>query len=653
MKRTITLLFAALMAASVIAQAPQKMSYQAVIRNTSNQLVVNHSVGMRISILKETATGTVVYTETHTVTSNGSGIVTVEIGAGTPVTGTFAAIDWSTGKYFVKTETDPEGGTSYSVTGTSQLLSVPYALRADKAATADKITGSLNKLEVAGQTDNYEEALFEVKNKTGQTVFAVYNEGVRIFVDNGSAKGAKGGFAIGGFGSSKADPQNYFVVNPDSIRAYVNADPAAKGAKGGFAIGGFGSSKAVAQDYLVIHPDSIRMYVNADATVKGAKGGFAIGGFGSSKSVPQEYLIINPDSIRMYVDTYDAAKGAKGGFAIGGFGSSKSVPEEYLRVTRDSTRVYLNNTSAKGKKGGFAVGGFGGSKGAEEDYLFLNSDSTRFYVRNQGDFSSSFDIIGYGADQLRKSLFQADPDTVNIQGVLNVQNNLVVQGNVETQGAVVQVGSLSDASGNTYKTIKIGTDEWMAENLRTTKYSDSTDIQNVTDNTAWSLLTTGAYSEYNNDPLLVNTYGRLYNWHAVNTNLLCPTGWHVPTDTEWANLSMYLTNNNYGYFAGSPEIAKSMASTTLWAATQVLPGPGNAPETNNKTGFNGLPAGQRNYDGTFTGLTQLTMWWSISSGGSFEALSSGLMFDQGMLISGPNQQVSGFSIRCMKGEYLP
>ncbi|HOW40467.1 MAG TPA: fibrobacter succinogenes major paralogous domain-containing protein [Bacteroidales bacterium] len=653
MKRTITLLFAAFMAASVIAQAPQKMSYQAVIRNTSNQLVVNHSVGMRISILKETATGTVVYTETHTVTSNGSGIVTVEIGAGTPVTGTFAAIDWSTGKYFVKTETDPEGGTSYSVTGTSQLLSVPYALRADKATSAEKITGSLNKLEVAGQTDNYEEALFEVKNKTGQTVFAVYNEGVRIFVDNGSAKGAKGGFAIGGFGSSKADPQNYFVVNPDSIRAYVNADPAAKGAKGGFAIGGFGSSKTATQDYLVIHPDSIRMYVNADATVKGAKGGFAIGGFGSSKAAPQEYLIINPDSIRMYVDTYDAAKGAKGGFAIGGFGSSKSLPEEYLRVTRDSTRVYLNNNNSKGKKGGFAVGGFGGAKGSETDYLFLNSDSTRFYVRNQGDFSSSFDIIGYGADQLRKSLFQADPDTVNIQGVLNVQNNLVVAGNVETQGAVVQVGSLSDASGNTYKTVKIGIDEWMAENLKTTKYNDGSDIPNVTDNTAWGLLSSGAYSEYNNDPLLVNTYGRLYNWHAVNTNLLCPTGWHVPTDTEWANLSMYLTNNNYGYFAGSPEIAKSMASTTLWAATPVLPGPGNAPETNNTTGFNGLPAGQRNFDGTFTGLTQLTMWWSISSGGSFDAFSSGLVFDQGMLMTVTNQQVSGFSIRCMKGEYNP
>jgi uncharacterized protein (TIGR02145 family) len=693
MKRIFTFLLAALISASIIAQAPQRMSYQAVIRNSSNQLVVNHSVGMRVSILKESATGTAVYTETHTATSNAGGIVTIEIGGGTPVTGTFSAIDWSTGKYFVKTETDPDGGTSYTITGTSQLLSVPFAFKADKATTAEKLSGPVNKLEVTGQTDNYEEALFEIKNKTGQTVFAVYNEGVRIFVDNGSAKGAKGGFAIGGFGSSKADPQNYFVVNPDSIRAYVNADPAAKGAKGGFAIGGFGSSKAdpqnylvvnpdsirayvnadpaakgakggfaiggfgssktATQEYLVIHPDSIRMYVNADAAAKGAKGGFAIGGFGSSKTVPQEYLVINPDSIRMYVDTDPAAKGAKGGFAIGGFGSSKSLPEEYLRVTRDSTRIYLNDTPAKGKKGGFAVGGFGASKGSSSDYFFLNPDSTRFYVRQLGDLSSTFDIIGYNQSLQRKSLFQANPDTVNIQGVLNVQNNLVVAGNVQTQGEIQQTGSLTDASGNVYMTIKIGSQEWMAENLRTTKYNDGSDIPNVTDDATWTSLTTGAYSDYNNLAANSKVYGNLYNWHAVNTNLLCPAGWHVPTDYDWYEFSMYLSNNNYGYFEGSPEIAKALASTTQWAATDVLPGPGNSPSTNNRTGFNALPAGQRNSDGSFSELTFGTVWWSITSGGSFDAVSSGLRYDQGMLMTSSNLQVSGLSIRCIKGVYTP
>ncbi|MBI5009136.1 MAG: fibrobacter succinogenes major paralogous domain-containing protein [Bacteroidia bacterium] len=525
--------------------------------------------------------------------------------------------------------------------------------KANKATVAEKLNNPVDKLQITGQTDNLEEALFEIKNKNGQTVFAVYNEGVRIFVDNGSSKGSKGGFAIGGFGSSKAPSQDLFVVNPDSIRAYVNTDPAVKGSKGGFAIGGFGSSKGSKQDLLVVHPDSIRLYIDTDVATKGSKGGFAIGGFSNSKAGIQDLFIVNPDSIRAYIDTNPFAKGSKGGFAIGGFGSSKAAAEEYLRVTRDSTRVYLNNEASKGKKGGFAVGGFGNSKSTETDYLFLNSDSTRFYVRQQGGQSSSFDIIGFDQSQKRKSLFQAGPDTVNIQGVLSVQNNLVVAGNVETTGEVQQIGSLTDNSGNTYKTIKIGTQEWMVENLKTTKYNDGSDIPVETDNTAWSLLTTGAYSDYENNPVNVSIYGRLYNWHAVNTNLLCPAGWHVPTDVEWADFNMYLTNSGYGFFEGSPEIAKAIASTTLWAPSLVPPGPGNAPQTNNKTGFNALPAGQRNPDGTFAELNLGTTFWTMSSAGSFDALSNGLRYDQGMLMNQTHPQVAGFSVRCIKGIYIP
>lgn len=115
------------------AQAPEKMSYQAVIRNASNALVTNQSIGMRVSILKTTATGTTVYQETHTTTTNANGLASIEIGGGTVVSGTFATIDWSADKYFVKTETDPAGGTNYTITGTSQLLSTSYALFAKKA----------------------------------------------------------------------------------------------------------------------------------------------------------------------------------------------------------------------------------------------------------------------------------------------------------------------------------------------------------------------------------------------------------------------------------------------------------------------------------------------------------------------------------------
>jgi hypothetical protein len=113
---------------TVRAQAPQKMSYQAVVRTSANELVTSKPVGMRISILQGTATGSAVYVETQTPTTNANGLVTLEIGGGTQVSGTMTGINWATGTYFIKTETDPAGGSNYTISGASQLLSVPYAL---------------------------------------------------------------------------------------------------------------------------------------------------------------------------------------------------------------------------------------------------------------------------------------------------------------------------------------------------------------------------------------------------------------------------------------------------------------------------------------------------------------------------------------------
>ncbi len=126
--KTLLLITACLNLNAAQSQAPQKMSYQAVLRNASNALLTNTVVGMKISVLQGSLTGTVAYAETQTPTSNVNGLVTIEIGTGTPVTNTFATINWANGPYFIKTETDPTGGTNYTISGTSQLLSVPYAL---------------------------------------------------------------------------------------------------------------------------------------------------------------------------------------------------------------------------------------------------------------------------------------------------------------------------------------------------------------------------------------------------------------------------------------------------------------------------------------------------------------------------------------------
>ena len=140
MNRFYLLLTAILLTNMVWAQAPEKMSYQAVIRGTDNILYTNQDVGMQIGILQGSASGDLLYLENHTPTTNKNGLISIEIGAGSSVSGSFADIDWSKGPYFILTMTDPTGGTNYSITGTSQLLSVPYALHAQ---TAENITGEI------------------------------------------------------------------------------------------------------------------------------------------------------------------------------------------------------------------------------------------------------------------------------------------------------------------------------------------------------------------------------------------------------------------------------------------------------------------------------------------------------------------------------
>ncbi|MCK0179595.1 hypothetical protein MWU50_09855 [Flavobacteriaceae bacterium S0862] len=135
MKKQLLLFFIGILAMSTYSQSPEKFSYQAIIRDAGDAIVANTGIGMQISILKGSAGGTAVYVETHSPTTNANGLVTLEIGGGSVVSGTFADIDWSNDSYFIKTETDPSGGTSYTITGTSQLLSVPYALHAKTTDT--------------------------------------------------------------------------------------------------------------------------------------------------------------------------------------------------------------------------------------------------------------------------------------------------------------------------------------------------------------------------------------------------------------------------------------------------------------------------------------------------------------------------------------
>ena len=204
--------------------------------------------------------------------------------------------------------------------------------------------------------------------------------------------------------------------------------------------------------------------------------------------------------------------------------------------------------------------------------------------------------------------------------------------------------------GVTYNTVQIGDQCWLKENLRTTKYNDGTSITNITNNSTWTSTTSGAYCCYDNNPSNCDTYGALYNWYAVNTGKLCPSGWHVPSDAEWTTLTNYLSaNSTYWCGSNSSYIAKSLASTTSWNSSTTTCAVGNNLSANNSTGFSALPGGYRYYsDGSFDGLGGCGYWWSSTEYDGSKAWNRNLAYSYAIVYRDNGSKRYGFSVRCLR-----
>ncbi len=192
-------------------------------------------------------------------------------------------------------------------------------------------------------------------------------------------------------------------------------------------------------------------------------------------------------------------------------------------------------------------------------------------------------------------------------------------------------GTVTDIDGNVYQTVTIGTQCWMKENLKTTRYRDGTAIPNVTDSLAWAINTTGAYSHYNNNSANNSTYGKLYNWYAVsNSKNICPIGWHVPSDTEWSTLVNFL--------GGESVAGGKMKATSVW----------DSPNTGatNSSGFKGIPGGYRaEY---FYNIGGEALFWTSDNFSSSVTINITLnTFNSEALRNGSLKYVGG-SVRCVK-----
>ncbi|WP_194775440.1 fibrobacter succinogenes major paralogous domain-containing protein [Pararhodonellum marinum] len=215
---------------------------------------------------------------------------------------------------------------------------------------------------------------------------------------------------------------------------------------------------------------------------------------------------------------------------------------------------------------------------------------------------------------------------------------------------IAQTGSVLDIDGNAYRTVKIGNQIWMAENLRTSRYRDGDSIPEISDRKAWENTQSGASSHYqNNQSEFGEKYGKLYNWHAVSTGKLCPKGWHVPGDEEWQALERHIgmsedliaTVGARGWDQQWDGKLKS-ADKGAWHTDRDY--------YSNETGFTALPAGYRTHTGTFQFIRQFGHWWTSSADNEAMAWKRHLSYYRDIINRNTMLKNAGLCVRCVKDE---
>lgn len=283
-----------------------------------------------------------------------------------------------------------------------------------------------------------------------------------------------------------------------------------------------------------------------------------------------------------------------------------------------------------------------------QGYVLVDSE---LIFADEGQFSfgscTGLSITLIGIDAIEGA--SSSPLVLSLVGSIVEAGDLVAcdQGGSGYLNQDLSYGSVTDVEGNEYATIIIGSQEWMAENLRTSSYSDGSSIANITNGSQWWTLTTGAWSWFENDGDYNFPYGKLYNWYAIaDSRKVCPSGWHVPTEVEWQELESALGMpvnelNGTGYRGVTQSIGGAMKAITFWTE----PNTG----ATNESGFAALPGGNRNADvGGFGTLGSYGHWWSASESVSQEAWMRMLDYSSSGVFRADVDIRDGHSVRCVR-----
>lgn len=608
MKKSFTLILMVLCATALFAQALEKFSYQAVVRNASNALVANAPVGVRVSILQGGVNGTIVYMEAQTAVTNANGLITLQIGSGNVQQGSFADIDWANGSYFLKTETDPNGGSDYNITSTQQLLSVPYALYAKDAGNIPTVPTNVSAFTndagyltaqdipviptVPTNVSAFENDVPYLTSFTEQQVLSISND--TVFLTGGSFVKLPEGFS-GDYNDLTNTPEIPTV--PTNVSEFANdAGYVTAEQCNGVDICALANMVEALQNQIAALQSAIDSITNSDS-ISSNTAPIVTTLAASNKTKTTAMLngsVSNPDSITIVAQ---------------GFEWKVPTASNYTAVTA------VGNTMS---------------------YILTGLTEGTLYMYRAYIITS--DGTSYG-------------ETMTFW-------TAAVDGHPCSDMATV-----TDHQGNVYNTVQIGEQCWTKENMRCTTSPKGYLSAGGNDTSNY----VAYYYDNTSSEIPYTERGLFYNWPGamdttsisdisvsfVNRRGICPEGWHIPCYAEWETLRNYVSaQSEYQCNSTVNQFTKSLAFTNYWSDNSDPCSPGNTPSSNNATGFSAVPVGYCIGSSFYYSGYNALLWSSTSntyaggdySGGFCPTLHYG---STGVYFYTFKKQ-SGLSVRCLR-----